>query len=430
MENDLFILIVVLAILIVISAYFSGSETAMMSLNRYRLKHLAEKGNFSAKQTQSLLEKPDRLIGLILLGNNFVNILAAQIAAIISLSFFGENSLFKTTLILTGVILVFAEVIPKTLAVINPEKIALPSSWILRGLLFLFYPVIWLLNKMSNRIIRLLGVNSLERTTDTLNTSEIRTVVEEAGSRISRKHRDMLFGILDLEQVTIEDIMIPRPEIYGIDLNAEWIEIVDQLISCRYSRVPCYSGSVDNIEGVLHMRKVRQFLLARDEFSLEDLKSLISDGYFVPLTADLYVQLMNFQSKRERMAFVVNEYGDIEGLVTLEDLLEEILGDLSSDSQLTTQDVFPQDDGTFLVDGTANIREINRVFQFGLPTDGPKTLNGLITETMEDIPDVGTTFIINGMKVEIVKTLQRTVKIARLSKDDRSSSSKEATPYQ
>ena len=419
MDTELFFSVGILVILIIVSAYFSGSETAMMSLNRYRLKNLAEKGNLSAKQTQNLLKKPDQLIGLILLGNNFVNILAAQIAAIVSLSFFGENSLFKTTLLLTAVILVFAEVIPKTLAVVNPEKIALPSSWILRCLMFIFYPVIWLLNKLANGIIKLLGVGSLDRNTDTLNAGEIRTVVEEAGSRISRKHRDMLFGILDLEKVTIEDIMIPRSEIYGIDLSDEWIDIVEQLISCRFSRVPCYSGSVDNMEGVLHMRKVRQFLLARDDFSLNDLKSLLSDGYFVPLTTDLYVQLINFQSKRERMAFVVNEYGDIEGLVTLEDLLEEILGDLSSETQLNARDVFPQEDGSFLVDGTANIREINRIFDFGLPTDGPKTINGLITETMEDIPDVGTTFLINGMKIEIVKTLQRTVKIARLSEDDR-----------
>ena len=418
MDTDLVFLVGLLIVLIIISAYFSGSETAMMSLNRYRLKHRAEKGDLSAKHTQHLLKKPDQLIGLILLGNNFVNILAAQIAAIISLSFFGENSLFKTTLLLTAIILVFAEVIPKTLAVISPEKIALPSSWVLRFLMFLFYPVILLLNKLANGIIRMLGVGTLSRDSDTLNASEIRTVVEEAGSRISHKHREMLFGILDLEEVTIEDIMIPRSEIYGIDLTDEWVDIVEQLTSSRFSRVPCYSGNIDNIEGVLHMRRIRQSLLARDDFSLDVLKSLISDVYFVPLTTDLYVQLINFQSKRERMAFVVNEYGDIEGLVTLEDLLEEILGDLSMETSLNSQDVFPQDDGTFLVDGAANIREINRIFNFGLPTNGPKTINGLITETMEDIPDVGTTFLINGMKIEIVKTLERTVKIARLSADN------------
>ena len=284
--------------------------------------------------------------------------------------------------------------------------------------MFLFYPVILLLNKLANGIIRMLGVGTLNRDSDTLNASEIRTVVEEAGSRISHKHREMLFGILDLEEVTIEDIMIPRSEIYGIDLTDEWVDIVEQLTSSRFSRVPCYSGNIDNIEGVLHMRRIRQSLLARDDFSLDVLKSLISDVYFVPLTTDLYVQLINFQSKRERMAFVVNEYGDIEGLVTLEDLLEEILGDLSMETSLNSQDVFPQDDGTFLVDGAANIREINRIFNFGLPTNGPKTINGLITETMEDIPDVGTTFLINGMKIEIVKTLERTVKIARLSADN------------
>ena len=415
---DIFIFLCNILLLIILSSFFSSSETALTAVSEARIHELALQGNKRAITIEKILVKKEKMISTILIGNNLVNIVASVYATSFAIIYFGEFDLIFVTILLTIVLVIFAEVIPKTLAVISPEKIALPSSWILRFLMFLFYPVILVLNKLANGIIRMLGVGTLNRDSDTLNASEIRTVVEEAGSRISHKHREMLFGILDLEEVTIEDIMIPRSEIYGIDLTDEWVDIVEQLTSSRFSRVPCYSGNIDNIEGVLHMRKIRQSLLARDDFSLDVLKSLISDVYFVPLTTDLYVQLINFQSKRERMAFVVNEYGDIEGLVTLEDLLEEILGDLSMETSLNSQDVFPQDDGTFLVDGAANIREINRIFNFGLPTNGPKTINGLITETMEDIPDVGTTFLINGMKIEIVKTLERTVKIARLSADN------------
>lgn len=408
-------LVVALCVLIVASAYFSSSETAMMALNRYRLKHLAERQHRGARRAQALLDRPDRLIGLILLGNNFVNILAAQITTVLTLALVGESGLIMSTMILTAVVLVFAEVVPKTLAAVHPERIAFPSSLLLRVLLFLFYPFVWLLNKVSNGILAMLGIKNIGRSEDPLSREELRTVVKEAGAMIPRKHRQMLFGILDLENATVEDIMVPRNEVYGIDFEDDWSEIVNQLVSCRHTRVPCYTGSLDRLEGVLHLRKVSSLLRSGNEFTLDDLRAILMEPYYVPMKTDLYVQLLNFQKGRQRVAFVVDEYGDIEGLVTLEDLLEEIIGEFTTDPQTFARDVYPQDDGSFLVDGTANIREINRAYGFELPTDGPKTVNGLILETLEDIPVTGTTFKLGDMTIEIVQTLEHAVKTARLA---------------
>ena len=256
-----------------------------------------------------------------------------------------------------------------------------------------------------------------------MSTSEIRTVVEEAGSRISEKYREMLFGILDLEKVTVEDIIIPRSEIFAVNLEDDWPNIVEQLKFCRYSRVPCYSGNINMIEGVLHMRKIRQFLLTNDAFVLKDLKALLTEPYFVPSNTSLYIQLTNFQIKKQRIAFAVDEYGELDGLITLQSLINQIFGSFADTTGIHNRDVFPQEDGSFLVDGSANLREINKQFEFNLPTDGPKTLNGLITEQMQDIPDVGTTFKLNGMTIEVVKTLQKAVKIAKLTKKSQKLSS-------
>ncbi|MEQ9059424.1 MAG: HlyC/CorC family transporter [Gammaproteobacteria bacterium] len=414
--NDFPLLSMVIALVALIgaSAYFSGSETAMMALNRYRLRHLAEREHRGAQRAQRLLDRPDRLIGLILLGNNFVNILAAQIFALLTLELVGEGGLIASTLVLTAVVLIFAEVMPKTLAALHPERVAFPSSWLLGVLMFVLYPLVWLLNQVTNGLLGLFGLSSVGRAEDPLSREELRTVVKEAGAMIPQKHRQMLFGILDLENVTVEDIMVPRADIDGINLEDEWADILEQLVTCHHTRMPCYSGSIDNVEGVLHMRRVTR-LLRSDEFDIADLRAILHDPYYVPLTTDLYVQLLNFQKARQRIAFVVDEYGDICGLVTLEDLLEEVIGEFTTDPQIYVRDVYPQDDGSFLVDGSANIREINRAYGFGLPADGPKTINGLILETLEDIPITGTTFRIGDMTIEIVQTLERSVKTARLT---------------
>lgn len=400
--------------LLCMSAFFSGSETAMMTLNRYRLKHLAEHGHVAARSAQKLLERPDRLIGVILLGNNFVNIVLAQIATLLTLQLVGDDGLIVASMLVTAVVLVFGEVVPKTLAALAPDRIAFPASFALRGLLFVLYPLVWVLNGVSNGVLALFGVREFKRARESLSREELRTVVKEAGAMIPEQHREMLFGILDLETATVEDIMVPRGDIYGIDLEDDWPDILEQLVTCRHTRVPCYSGSLDQVEGILHLRKVVKLLRSSDDFGVADLRALLIEPYYVPLKTDLYIQLLNFQKKRQRIAFVVDEYGDIEGLVTLEDLLEEVIGEFTTDPQIYARDVYPQTDGSFLVDGSANIRAINRAYGFGLPTDGPKTINGLILETLEDIPVMGTTFRLGEMTIEIVQTHERAVKTARI----------------
>ena len=409
------VLAIVLVVLILVSAFFSSSETAMMTLNRYRLKHLAERGHRAAQSAQKLLERPDRLISLLLFGNNFINILIAQIATVVTLELWGERALIASSAILTAVVLVFAEVVPKTLAAIYPERIAFPAAFVLRPLQFALWPFVWSLNWVSTGVLALLGVRELKRARESLSREELRTVVKEAGAMIPQQHQQMLFGILDLETATVEDIMVPRGDIYGIDLDDEWPDVLEQLMNCRHTRVPCYSGNIDNIEGLLHLRRLAKTLRSGDDLTIADLRALLVEPYYVPMTTDLYVQLLNFQKQKQRMAFVVDEYGDIEGLVTLEDLLEEVVGEFTTDPQIYSRDVYPQEDGSFLVDGSANIRAINRVYGFGLPIGGPKTVNGLILETLEDIPITGTAFRIDHITIEIVQTAERAVKTARLT---------------
>jgi len=409
------ILVAVLILLIGLSAYFSSSETAMMALNRYRLRHLAEKGHAGAKRASELLSRPDRLIGVILLGNNFVNILATQIATILTLSILGQDALIFTTIVLTVVILIFAEVLPKTVAASNPERIAFPSTLALKPLLWLFYPFVWIVNGISNGILNWFDIYPRESGSDPLDREELRTVVKEAGALIPLKHQQMLFGILDLEHATVEDIMVPRAEIYAIDMEDEWMDIVNQIMACRHTRVPCYRGSLDDLVGVLHVRSLTRLLRGIEEFGIAEFEAILREPYFVPTKTNLHTQLINFQRSRERLAMAVDEYGDIEGLVTIDDLLEEVVGEFTTDLQNYSRDVYPQDDGTFLVDGTANVRELNRAHHWTLPEDGPKTLNGLILEALEDIPETGTSLRIGDFTIEIVHSTEHVVKNARVT---------------
>jgi len=390
-ELSLIYLVLILVILVILSAYFSSSETAMMSLNRYRLKHLADRKYKGAKRVHQLLERPDRLIGLILLGNNFVNILAAMIVSLITLRIYGPDGLLFSSIALTAIILVFAEVMPKTVAAIRPERVAFPSSIVLKALMLIFYPLVWVLNKISNGLLGIFGITNIKRSEDPLSREELRTVVKEAGGVIPHKHRQMLFGILDLENATVEDIMIPKSEMYGINLEDDWVVIRDHILSSRHTRLPCYKGNLSNVKGMLHLRRITKHVGSPD-FDLHTVLSALVPPYFVPAQTDLYMQLVNFQKERERIAFVVDEYGDLEGLVTLEDILEEVVGEFTTDPADQTKDVIRINDETFIIDGSANIREVNREYNLGLPEDGPKTLNGLILETLEDIPTPGTTF--------------------------------------
>jgi Mg2+/Co2+ transporter CorB len=412
-EIPLNILIALLVVMILLSAFFSGSETAMMSLNRYRLRHLVKNKHRGAMLTQALLSRPDRLIGLILLGNNFVNIAASSLTTIIFYRIMGETGIAIGAGLLTLVILIFGEVTPKTLAIMHPERIAFPVAYILTPLLRLMYPIVWLTNGISNSLIKIFGITPQETAMQQLSRDELRTVVNEAGALIPRRHQRMLLSILDLENVTVEDIVIPRNEIVGIDLDNDIDEILRLLTTSQHTRLPIYRENIDQVLGIIHVRNALH-LIAQKNLSKETLQDIAREAYFVPEGTSLHTQLLNFQRQKRRIALVVDEYGDILGLVTLEDILEEIVGEFTTDSSTTLRDIHPQEDGSFLVDGSLTVRELNRLTEWGLPTDGPKTLNGLIIEHMEFIPEPGTSLLIAGYPVEIVQTSTNAVKTAKI----------------
>jgi len=413
-EIPLSILFGILVLLILLSAFFSGSETGLVSLNRYRLRHLSKENHRGALRASNLLDKPDRLIGLILLGNNFVNILASSIATIIALRLWGEAGIAVAAGILTLVILIFAEVAPKTLAVLHPERIAFPATFILAPLLKLLYPIVWLVNFIANGVLKLFGVSPEHRKGEQLTSDELRTVVSEAGAMIPRRHQKMLTNILDLEKVTVNDIMIPRNEIVGIDLDNEWDDIVKLLTNSRHTRLPVYRSDINNVIGLIHVRNTLE-VLTKPESTKEDLLPQIRNAYFVPENTPLNTQLLQFQRQKRRIGLVVDEYGDVQGLVTLEDILEEIVGEFTSDPSTVVKDIHKQDDGTYLIDGSASIRDLNRMMDWELPTEGPKTFNGLILEQMEHIPEPGTSILIAGYPIEIVQSKDNAVKVARFN---------------
>ncbi len=414
-EIPLSVLGSLLVFLIFLSAFFSSSETAMMSLNRYRLKHLSKAGHPGAKRASALLDRPDRLIGLILLGNNFVNILASSIATIIALRLYGEAGIAIATGLLTLVILIFAEVTPKTLAALHPERIAFPAAFIYTPLIKILYPVVWVISIIANNLLKMCGVKNQDSALQQLSREELRTVVNEAGALIPKRHQQMLLGILDLEKVTVEDIMIPRNEIVGIDLNEEnWENILSQLTTTQHTRIPLYRGDINNTVGIVHVRNTLH-KITTGELNFETLIELASEPYYVPESTSLNRQLLNFQQHKKRIGMVVDEYGDIHGLVTLEDILEEIVGEFTTDASLTSPDVHAQEDGSYLVTGSANIRELNRTMHWQLPNNGPKTLNGLILEYLESIPSPGTALLIEDYPIEIIQTAENTVKIVKIS---------------
>ncbi len=385
-----------------------------MALNRYRLRHLVGTGHRGAKQAQKLLEKPDRLIGLILLGNNVVNILIAQLSAYIGFRLHGDIGIAVATFILIFAILIFAELTPKTLAAFHAEKVALPAAIIFVPLLTIAYPFVWFVNLISNSLLSLFGVNVKENVLTTLTHEELRTVVNHEGTSISNEHQQMLLGVLDLEQVTAEDIMIPKNEIIGIDLEDNWEDIVTQLKNIAYTRIPVYKGNIDNVVGFLHLRKLLLKIIHKD-IEREDLELALREPYFIPEATNLKKLLFEFQDKKRRFSLVVDEFGDIQGLVTLEDLLEEIVGEFTNDPTTYHVEIHPQNDGTYVVDGSTHVREINKVLEWELHDDGPKTINGLILEHMESIPEPGTSVLIDGYPIEVVQTHKNAVRTARIS---------------
>ncbi|MGI2132050.1 HlyC/CorC family transporter [Shewanella baltica] len=406
-------LLIVLLVLILFSAYFSGSETAMMTLNRYRLRHLASNGHKGAIRALKLLDRPDRLIGLILIGNNLVNILASAIATIIGMRLWGDLGVAIATGVLTLVVLVFAEVTPKTIAALNPERIAFPSSILLRWLLILLAPFVKGVNLITSGFLRLMGIKTVN-SSDALSQEELRTVVHEAGALIPQRHQEMLLSILDLEKVTVEDIMVPRSDIYGINVNDEFKVINRQVIQSPHTRVLVYRDTVDDAVGFIHLRDALR-LQSKEQFSKSSLLRAVKELYFVPEGTPLNVQLANFQQNKERIGLVVDEYGDIQGLVTLEDILEEIVGDFTT-SMLTTpsEDIKVQQDGSYLVDASITIRDLNKEMKWNFPTDGPKTLNGLILEYLEEIPSANTSLRLAGYPLEIIDVAENMIKTVRI----------------
>ena len=355
-----------------------------MAINRYRLKHLANSGHRGARLAQKLLTRPDRLIGLILLGNNMVNILAASIATVIAMRLYGDNGIWVSTLAMTVIVLIFAEVAPKTVAALHPEKVAFPASFVLVVLLKLLYPVVWLVNSFANLLLKPFGIKTDVVALERLNREELRTLVTEGG-QISNDHQRMLVNILDLEQASVEDVMVPRGDIVGIDLDDDWSDILSQLTQTMYTRLPVYKESIDNVVGLLHIRTIIS-KLSLGGLSFEDLQRSVRRPYFVPEGTSLTQQLLEFQGKERRMALVVDEYGDIQGLVTLDDILEEIVGEFTPEGRGRSRTMRRLDDGNYLVDGSTSVRTLNRRLDWDLPFDEAHTLGGLLIEEMENIP--------------------------------------------
>lgn len=407
------ILYSVLGVLILLSGFFSGSETALVSLNRYRLKHLVNSGHKGAQLATSLLARPDRLFGLILIFNNFVNILASAIATVIGFKLFGEAGIAIATGVLTFIILIFAEVTPKTYAAQHPEQLAFPAAYILNILMLVFYPLVYFINSITNGLLTLFGIHKPENN-DSISPEELRTIVNETGPLIPAKHQKMLLNILDLEAVKIEDIMVARNEIIGLDMNDNWEEILEQLSQSLFTRLPVYENDIDHIFGIIHLKKALS-IVSNPEAGKDDLKRIISPCYFIPEATPLNQQLLNFQQNKQRTALVVDEYGDIQGMVTLEDILEEIVGEFTTDPADTLmKEVHPQEDGTILVDGSANIRELNRMMRWHLPTGNAKTINGLLLDYLESIPEPGTSVLIGNYPIEIKQITANTIKTVKI----------------
>ena len=406
-------LISLLVVLLLLSAFFSGSETALMSLNRYKLRHKVRAGHKGAKIAEQLLQRPDRLIGLILLGNNAVNIAASALVGVVSMQMGGEVGFAIGTALLTLVVLIFAETAPKTMAALYPERVAFPAAYIYYPLLKILYPLVWLVNVMANAVLFLLGQRRGDAEGHALSREELRTVVYEAGTRISGRYRQMLVSILDLEKVSVDDVMVPHNEIVGIDLDDDIAEIAELIRNSEHTRLPVYRDTIDQVVGILHLRKLAN-LFSENKIEKEAIESLLVEPYFVPEGTPLSTQLVQFQKGRQRFALVVDEYGDIQGIVTLEDILEEIVGKFTTDPADDENEIVRESESTFLVDGAANIREMNRAMNCSLPTDGPKTLNGLVLEYLETIPDSGTGLKIDGYPIEIIETKENKVQLARI----------------
>lgn len=402
-----------LLVLIVLSAFFSSSETGLVALNRYRLRHHVKAGHRGARLAQRLLNKPDRMFGLILLGNNLVNITAASIATVIALRLLGEPGIWVSTVVLTAVILIFAELMPKTLAAMYPQHIAYPASLILAPMLKLFYPIVWLINLIVSFFLRPFGVKFTGSQNEALSREELRVVLQESGRHISEDHQQMLLNILDLEHGAIDDVMVPRQDIVGIDLSESWEDVINRLSQTVHTRLPVWEGDLENMIGLLHVRSVLP-RLSRGLLDKDSLLKATRSAYFIPEGTTLTKQLLEFQARERRLGLVVDEYGDIQGLVTLDDILEEIVGEYTTEGVMPKRKIRQLEDGSYLIDGSASIRMLNRRLNFELETTEANTLNGLILEYLESLPEGRTCLAIGNYQMTIMELAENRVKKVQL----------------
>lgn len=410
-------LIIILIIMIILSAYFSASETGIMTLNRYKLRHLAKEGNKSARRVESLLKHPDRLITLILIANNLINILASSLATILGMKLYDDIGVAIVTGILTLIILFFAEMLPKTMAALYPEKIAFLSSIFLKPLQKIMLPIVFLFNTFTITFIRFLGIKSTNMNKNSISKDELRTIVNESKEKLSKRNQNMLISILDLEKVTVADIMVPRNEIFGIDINTEWKSVIKQLTHSPHGRIVLYRDTIDDIIGILRVREAYRLMVEKNKFNKQNLIRAVDKIYFIPESTLLNLQLIKFQHNHEKLGIVVNEYGDIQGLITLDDILEEIVGDFTtsvSSNNLIEENLLKLN-GSILIDGTTKIREINKIFNWNLPMNSAKTINGLLLEKLGEIPISNTKIQIKNYSFEVLSVNHNVIKEVRIT---------------
>jgi len=409
-EIPLWILLASIAFLVLMSAFFSGSETSMMAINRYRLKHLVKEKNKSAKRVSKLLEKTDRLLGVILIGNNFTHTLSTALATVVAIRIWSDNAVLAVTVFMTIIMIIFAEVMPKTIAALKPESIAFPSSYLLKPLSKVLSPLITLVSFVSNNVTKLIGIDLDNANKDELKPEELRTLLQTSG--VPKRQEEMLMGIFDMDNLSVNDVMIPKNEIIGINLNDAIEDIVNQLQEIDFTYIPCYLDTIDNIQGFLSLNKKAEFL-GSEAKSIQSLKDELREPLFVPENTPLYKQLANFQSSGRRVGLIVDEYGDIEGIITLRSILEIIVGEITTES-IEKMDIMPQADGSYLVEGSMMIREVNRRLKWELPTEGPKTLSGLILEEIQTIPDTNVGLTIENYRIETVLIKDNVIKLAKV----------------
>ncbi len=418
-DISLHTLLIAFIVLLFISAFFSISETSMMALNRYRLKHLAKTGHRGANLTTQLLARVERLLGVVLLGNTLVNAGATTLATVIAIRLFGSGEIVLSisTAVVAFLLLVFSEITPKVIGATYPERIAFPAGYVLAPLLRLAYPVVWVLNLFVSGLLWLLQFKPQATQGHTLTSEELRTLVLEGGNFLPQKHQKILLNLFDLQSITVEDVMTPRSQIEALNLDAPPDEIGRQIATCNHTRLPAFRGRIENIVGVVHVRKVLNLSEGR-AIDGDTIREIMREPYFIPIGTPLLTQLQNFQDQQDRIGLVVDEYGELMGLVTIEDIIEEIIGEFTTQSPLQTARFKRLEDGSIVVEGGSLLRELNRKLGYRFPLDGPKTLNGLILEQLQDIPEPGTSLKLAGYPVEILQTQDRVIKSVRLLSPD------------